>query len=210
MPASMIARPTPFRLLARILPTVALLLAAGTGHAQILPARYAVAGVAANDVLNVRAEPQASAPVLATLAPGARGVEVLAISEDGRWARVSLPEGAGWAALRFLSAEAAAPGPVPRPLRCLGTEPFWSIRLSEDASVFDSPESGAVPLRPLGEAGGRVGAVAAFDAGGETLDLTLIRQECSDGMSDRPYGFAALAWNRGEVFLEGCCTVSSQ
>ncbi|EYD76352.1 hypothetical protein Rumeso_02072 [Rubellimicrobium mesophilum DSM 19309] len=178
--------------------------------AQDLPARFTVTGVAAGDVLNVREGPDASARILATLPPGSTGVEVVELSPDGRWGRMAFREGSGWVSMRYLAREAAYPGPVPRPLLCRGTEPFWSLRLSEDGAAFQSPERGDIPLRPLGEAGGRTGAVAAFDAGGETLDLTVIRKACSDGMSDRPYGLAALVWNRGELFLEGCCALSSR
>ncbi len=195
---------------ARLLGAALLALGGAAAWAQDLPARFEVTGVAEGDVLNVRAEPDASARVLDTLEPMERGVEVLMLSRDGRWGLVGLPEGGGWASMRFLSREPAYPGPVPHPLQCRGTEPFWSLRLSEDSAVFESPERGEVPLRQHGEAGGLTGAVAAFDAGGETLDLTVIRNECSDGMSDRPYGFAALVWNRGDMFLEGCCTVSSR
>lgn len=197
-------------LLAATMLGLPVLFGAGMAGAQDLPARHAVEGVAANDVLNVRERPDAGAPVVWTLAPDATGVEVLEVSPDGRWALVSRPEGSGWAALRFLEREAEAAGPLPRPLRCGGTEPFWSLRVDAEDAVFETPEGGAVPLRQHGEAGGFTGAVAAFDAGGETLDLTVIRQQCSDGMSDRRYGFAALVWNRGETFLEGCCTVSSE
>ena len=45
----------------------------------------------------------------------------------------------------------------------------------------------------------------AYDDGGQTRDITVMRRECSDGMSDRPYGFAALIWNRGEEVQSGCC-----
>ena len=46
--------------------------------AKGLPALHDVTGVAADDVLNVRARPDASAPVLGALTPDATGVEVVA------------------------------------------------------------------------------------------------------------------------------------
>ena len=53
--------------------------------------------------------------------------------------------------------------------------------------------------------------MVAFDRDGATLDLTVTRASCSDGMSDRPYGFRALVWDRGasggEQLLEGCCSL---
>jgi uncharacterized membrane protein len=178
--------------------------------AQDLPARFSVTGVGAGDVLNVRSEPSASAPVVATLPPGSTGVEVLSLSPDRRWGLMPLREGSGWVSLRYLAREAAPGTPLPRPLLCRGTEPFWALSVTGSGAAFETPEGGAVPLRPLGEVAGVTGGVAAFDAGGETLDLTVVRRACSDGMSDRPYGFAAMVWNRGETFLEGCCALSSR
>ena len=177
--------------------------------AQDLPARFTVEGVAPGDVLNVRAGPSASAPVLATLPPGSTGVEILERSPDGRWGLMPLRGGSGWVSLRFLAPEPPSPTPLPRPLLCRGTEPFWSLSVTAEGAAFETPERN-LPLRQHGEAAGFWGGVLAFDAGGETLDLTVVRAACSDGMSDRPYGLRALVWNRGEMFLEGCCALSSR
>lgn len=198
------------RRLAAALVLALLALGAPPAAAQDLPARFTVTGVAATDVLNVREAPSASARVLATLPPGGTGVEVVALSPDGRWGLVPLREGAGWAAMRFLAREAPSPTPLPRPLLCRGTEPFWALTVTARDATFETPERGPLPLRRHGEAGGFSGGVIAFDAGGETLDLTVTRRACSDGMSDRPYGLAALVWNRGDLFLEGCCALSSR
>ncbi|HVG47132.1 MAG TPA: SH3 domain-containing protein [Rubellimicrobium sp.] len=196
--------------LCRLMAGLILALWGALASAQDLPARFSVTGVGAGDVLNVRSEPSASAPVVATLPPGSTGVEVLSLSPDRRWGLMPLREGSGWVSLRYLAREAAPGTPLPRPLLCRGTEPFWALSVTGSGAAFETPEGGAVPLRPLGEVAGVMGGVAAFDAGGETLDLTVVRRACSDGMSDRPYGFAAMVWNRGETFLEGCCALSSR
>lgn len=159
------------------------------------------------DVLNVRAAPSASAPVLGTLRPDATGIEVLGLSADGAWARVPRPEGEGWVARRFLAEDPLDPDRLPRPLACRGTEPFWSVTLTEAGATLELPGRDAVALRPLGEIAGRAGWIAAFDLGGQTGDLTVIRKACSDGMSDRPYGLTALVWDRGDRLWEGCCTL---
>lgn len=179
---------------------------ASPGAAQSFPARFSVTGVAEDDVLNIRAAPSASAPVLDVLSPHAKGVEILGYSADGAWARLGLPEGEGWVARRFVAEEPVEdPRKVPLPLRCVGTEPFWSLSVDGADAVFETPDEGPRPLRPIGRAESFRGFVLAFDDRGETRDLTVMRAECSDGMSDRPYGFTALVWNRGEEVLEGCC-----
>jgi uncharacterized membrane protein len=175
--------------------------------AQELPATFHVAGVAARDVLNVRARPSTGAEVLATLRPDARGIEVLSFSPDGDWALVPLAEGPGWVARRFLEAEPVDPDRIPRPIACRGTEPFWSLTLEEGSATLELPGRPALSLRQHGEVAGREGWIAAFDLGGQTADLTVVRRACSDGMSDRPYGLYALVWDRADRLYEGCCTL---
>lgn len=185
------------------------LVLASPAAAQELPARFTVTGVAAGDVLNLREAPSAGAPATGALEPGQLGVEVVELSPDGAWGLVSLPEGAAWAAMRYLSPDPVAATPLPRPLRCMGTEPFWTLAVDDQGERWVTPE-GTTYLRPLAEAGGFAGGVLAFDRGGETLDLTVVRRACSDGMSDRPFGLTAFVWNRGAEFLEGCCTLADR
>jgi uncharacterized membrane protein len=198
------------RLLAALVLLPWLALAALPAAAQTLPARFTVTGVAQGDVLNVRERPSASARILGSFQPGATGIEVIEQSPDGRWGLVALREGAGWVSMRYLRAEPPSATPLPRPLYCLGTEPFWSLAVTPQGAQFERPGQPAIRLRQHGEVAGFTGGVMAFDAGGETLDLTVIRARCSDGMSDRPYGFRAMVWNRGGTFLEGCCKLSSR
>ena len=62
----------------RYLVALFVLICASAATAQDFPALYRVTDVAANDVLNIRAQPQASAPVIGSFRPGQRGVEVMA------------------------------------------------------------------------------------------------------------------------------------
>ena len=68
-----------------------LLFLALPAQAQDFPALYAVTGVAADDVLNIRSRPDAGAPIIGALAPDSTGVEVL--GRSGNWALVSAGEG---------------------------------------------------------------------------------------------------------------------
>lgn len=198
--------------LALVLALLALPVAAE--EAPPLPALAHVAGVAAGDVLNVRAEPRAGAAILGTIPPGTEGVEVLALSDDGKWALVPLPEGAGWAARRFLLPMPSDPARMPRPLRCHGTEPFWALQIDEFGGRWSTPDSGehriAVPVAEVAPEGWL--ALIEDPEAGHSLTAVLTREACGDGMSDRRYGLRALIFDqdlrRGQNRLwQGCCTL---
>ena len=200
---------------------LAILLAlAGPAIAQDLPALHDVTGVAANDQLNIRAEPSGAAQVLGSFPPGTDGVEITGISADGRWGRVNLEERTGWVALRFMARQ---PGPdwsaLAQPLACFGTEPFWSLNFnpSEGRAAFNQMGEAQLGLwvnwaAPVSGRRGQVGL--AVEGPARTGFLTLSGQDCSDGMSDRAYGISvALFLNgTGSSTAEaqgwtGCCSL---
>ncbi len=181
----------------------------------ILPTRFDVAGVAADDVLNVRARPNARAGIIGSLAPDAENIEVMAQDASGRWGLVNVGERSGWVAMRYLNyrVDVWEPGRLPQGLHCLGTEPFWSMRPEGDRLVMATPET---------EETGRILAVLdtgvfrdprrAVVAEGEGWRLTasLTASRCSDGMSDRAYGIEAMVVREdaeGMSLFAGCCTI---
>jgi uncharacterized membrane protein len=180
-------------------------------HAQDLPAAFYVTGVADSDVLNIRAEPDAGTAILGTITPFATSIEVIALSADGAWGLVSVGEGNGWVAMRFLSpATGQDPNLIPRPMTCLGTEPFWSLGMLPRGAEYTTPE-GRTDLTVVAEAAAPEGYLARLDEG-PTLNRTLIitRAQCSDGMSDRRFGFAATLFTEspeGNSAMTGCCTL---
>jgi uncharacterized membrane protein len=189
-----------------------LLLSCPAAFAQGLPAAFQVSGVAQGDVLNIRAEPKVSALSIGSIQPFAQNVEVLEKSGDGKWGLVGLPEGNGWVSLAHLrTMPSPPPHQVPRPLSCFGTEPFWSVSLYPRGAEFNSPDTGMVPMTELHEAVSDQGYLVTLQEG-PTLDRTLIitRESCSDGMSDRRYGFATrmfLEAPDGNAAFSGCCTL---
>ena len=189
---------------------VALLPAAAL--AQTLPAAFSVKGVAASDTLNIRAMPSAQADVLGEIGPYALNVEVLEFSGDGKWGKVGLPEGNGWVSMAYLDLiPQDDPHAVQRPLSCFGTEPFWSVSLYARGAEFNSPETGAIPLTVTHEAVASRGFLIQLEEG-PTLNHTLIvtRKACSDGMSDRAYGFSTELFTQapdGNLAVDGCCTL---
>jgi uncharacterized membrane protein len=195
-----------------------LMLLAPAAAAEPLPWLYDVARVAADDVLNVRDAPDAAAPVIGTLAPDARGIEVVAGDATGGWGQINTGERAGWVALRYLDPEAGVwqPGGLPAGLACSGTEPFWSLRPGDGQAVFATPEGGdrtfelAAALDRGIEDDPRRALVAVRS--GTRLTAAITPASCSDGMSDRAYGLEILLIleDAGPArLLNGCCSIAA-
>ncbi|AGT07343.1 COG3650 family protein [Paracoccus aminophilus] len=185
--------------------------------AAVLPGLADVADVAANDVLNVRAKPDAKSEIVTTLAPNAKGVEVLGFDPTGKWAKVSISESTGWASGRFLRLRKdlwPADG-VPASLICSGTEPFWSLRRTPAGMEFSSPDSPVqrLELRKVMARGIDGDATRGLIAGNSEGRVTAVIQPeiCSDGMSDRSFGLSATLILDGSAksaqMLSGCCSV---
>lgn len=112
--------------------------------------------------------------------------------------------------------ETPAPGPAPepapvlagvdltRPVRALGTEPFWGVDLTGTEIVYsgaDRPEQRAPQPKPVLQ-----GTTASFEAvtvAGNSISVMLAATECSDGMSDRTYPLSAIV-RIGDETLTGC------
>ena len=109
------------------------------------PALYDVTNVAATDVLNVRAQPNAEAEILGTFAFDAKDVEVISIEVDGRWGQVNTGERAGWVRMSFLEPQSVPDQTRPQSIICFGTEPFWAFT-DRVAVGFEFQFPGADPL----------------------------------------------------------------
>lgn len=194
---------------------LALILVCGGAAAQdAFPQLRDVTGVAANDVLNVRAGPGANHPIVGELAPGARGVEVVRV--EGGWGMVNVTEVPGWASMRFLAPRVDGDiGNVAR-LVCGGTEPFWDIDVRPGLSAmvktpmsYDPGDTFSVGLlqrayNPLEK------WVLQGTDGARSLSMVVARTYCDNGMSDNEYGFDAtliVTGPEGYVF-SGCCELS--
>lgn len=177
-------------------------------HAEVFPALHRVAGVATDDVLNIRAAPDAGSAIIGALSPDATAVEVIAV-EDG-WALVNTEDGSGYAAIRFLKRmDEPDWNSLQTPLTCLGTEPFWSLVLdpaTDTAKLVASDDQNGYSLQIEQSWPGNLWAPAA------ALSLpqgTVVFHpaECSDGMSERSYGIAVdlFLTQPEKQRLSGCC-----
>ncbi len=180
--------------------------------ASDLPALYSVTGVASDDVLNVRAGPSASEPIIGALAHTQTGVEVTAIS--GNWGRVNLGEGVGWASMSFLVAEPAGRLPEVPSLICFGTEPFWSMDITQsEIAALSGPGSTVIPFLAgrILPASGMVDRYG-LNAGGPDghAALAIRARTCSDGMSDRLFGLEVdvIVGGAQSQVLSGCCSLA--
>ncbi len=96
-----------------------------------------------------------------------------------------------------------------RGLQCGGTEPFWSVDLSPDTIVFDmmgGPQSSA-SIEWVSPAQGRPADYILGFAAGQFTGV-LLKQACSDGMSDITYPWSIVLINRsdnGPRVVDGCC-----
>jgi uncharacterized membrane protein len=198
---------------------IALCIALPAQAETVFPHLHSVTGVPSNDVLNLRAEPAASAALVGSLAPGATGIEVTGLSPDGKWGMVSFGESTGWASMAYLAPSAAPPWyDLQSPLTCIGTEPFWSLTYSPETKTAhfttpeeEGPEMDVATLWP----GQEWRQTAAFDfRTAEGSGMAVIRAEaCSDGMSDARFGLRLDAFVQGTTAapasqLNGCCKLA--
>lgn len=173
---------------------------AGAASAQQLM----VTGVAADDVLNIRANPSGSAAIVGWIPPNGFGVVATGnerTTGSTRWTEIEHQGNRGWAASRYLA---------PLDLACGGTEPFWGFTMGGSGAVFSSPEGPDLRLT-IGEWGQAVArpwpqTVWLSRASAEGVAV-LSEESCSDGMSDSDYAYEmTLILPDGTVY-SGCCDI---
>ncbi len=179
----------------------------------LLPALMVVTDVAANDTLNVRAEPRGSSRDIGDLFNGER-VEITALNGSGTWARIPWTGGDGWISMRYLRPVNRPEDPdsgMPLDLTCSGTEPFWLAAFRPDRHLvianLDGPDT-VLSIDATTNSRNTYISTFAFKAGDYTGLLR--RAECSDGMSDTTYGWALelIGYSSGNLnLISGCCSV---
>nr|TFG55065.1 MAG: hypothetical protein E4H34_01230 [Hyphomicrobiales bacterium] len=166
-----------------------------------------VINVASNDVLNMRAEPDANAAIVGTLPPNTGNIHVAAQSaETGDWIYIEANELEGWVNANYL-AYANSYAPLPIRLHCSGTEPFWGIALSYSRADVDFAYSDEdfrtgfhPPISPANRT--NIWLRTRFDL--ESDFLLLQADACSDGMSEQVYAYSLMAKLNGNL-IGGCC-----
>lgn len=198
----------------RALVILALCLLTPAAWTQEFPGLFAVTGVTAPDTLNVRDMPTARGEVIGVLPHDDSRIEVLRLSNDGGWGMIPWGERMGWVSMRFMAAEAPAPDDaVATPLLCAGTEPFWSLDVWQEDVFFTAPGLDTLNLtRVDAAAANREYLLKLRTEAGEDYTAIIDRTFCSDGMSDREYGYKISLFRdiaEGGGLVTGCCTLDA-
>lgn len=178
------------------------------------PALFDVRGVAADDVLNIRAEPSASSPIVGGFTHDAKNVEVMRTNDAGTWGQVNTLEGRGWVSLAFLERLPGQwDGAFPEVAACYGTEPFWAMSRRDGLIEWFLPGIAPSEFRESWQTGtpshhGKF----AFAAQGTDRSMTAVvtKEMCGDGMSDRLYGLTvSIVMDKpgAPMLLTGCCSL---
>ena len=196
-----------------------LILAVTPAFADVLPfpvpALHDVTGVAANDVLNIRALPDSGSDIIGELAPDATSIEVVDYSRASEWALVNSADTSGWVATRFLAPASVETNDygLPVGMSCFGTEPFWTATFAPMGLEVTTPDTMDAPatydiidMNPPTDGPRDLtwGLLFTWLNGGEPVTARILPGKCSDGMSDRQYGLHY----SDPVLGTGCCSIA--
>lgn len=165
--------------------------------------------VEGGDPLLLREQPDADAPVVEELPAGTRDLVLsgAAVEVDGAHFVEIVREGRAWADAARLAPQEDEPV-ASHPLACAGTEPFWSLAIDGEAATFETPDTPSTDWFASEWMPAR-GVLHRFmirlGSGYGTGYLALLRQTCSDGMSDIAYPYEAILVTPGQAVRAGCC-----
>jgi uncharacterized membrane protein len=187
---------------------------------------YRVVNVTSDDVLRVRSQPDASAPVIGNLPPDATGIILTGVRQNvGQvsWWQIIVEAadgGAGWVNSRFLAM--TDPSAEPKTgfgLRCIGTEPFWSLEIANGQASFTTAEGERLLWRAhswrdaAGHQPGYRFAIQLDNHSPNALGWAAVSrppQFCTDGMSDLEYPYDLILTTPTRRVLGGCCARSPE
>jgi uncharacterized membrane protein len=193
-----------------LLPALILCSIAATAALAAPSATYSISGVADNDTLNIRAQPNPHAATIGSIPANAHGITATGQQQQAGnsvWREIRYQSTQGWVNSHYLSAETTAL--FHEPLHCSGTEPFWGLEIDQQAR-FSTPEQSYRPMRadPAQQAANRPDTWSLIFQPAETTvpAFAFIQQtqQCSDGMSDTLYRYQIQLRIGGQTY-SGCC-----
>lgn len=189
------------------------------------PGSYGVSGVVSPDILNIRARPDAKAPVVGTIPADARGVRSTGRQRrvgSSSWRQVTYGGVEGWVNGHFLRREAAAPaaaGPIASPggaappaddLVCFVNEPLWKIEVGKNGSASCSETCNGpsgLRVKASGPASAKDRRIRLEEPSGALFMSIEIRRtdQCAEQMSRNLYAYEIVAQRPGGRAYRGCC-----
>lgn len=185
----------------------------------ILPTLFDVAGVAVDDVLNIRDMPDASSEIIGTLAPDATHIEIVGLDPSGKWGHVNTGERSGWVSMRYLNyrTDVWADGQLPAGFICFGTEPFWSLRNDGAGLIWEEPDHRtSMTIEGVLDTGvfRDPRRMIHVEDDHSLMVASITPKQCSDGMSDMAFGLEASVLlqsrNAPATMYRGCCSVGAR
>ncbi len=175
---------------------------------------YDVTNVTADDQLNIRAEPSATADKIGSLRFDAKAIITTGeVRQVGRatWREIAVDDLTGWVNAAYLAPAGRKASLFREPLTCSGTEPFWALQLTGARGDFDSLAAGKsiIEFQTSRSAHG-VPIVWSFRGTTEPAQspvFALLEEtnQCSDGMSDLAYKYSIRIDIKDGPFYAGCC-----
>lgn len=185
---------------------------------------YAVSKVAPDDGLNMRTQPGTGGSVVAVLPANAKGLVGLGQEQksgNSVWVKVAWAGRQGWVNKYYLREDVdtvdynpAKPKHVVKPevvMQCGGTEPFWSMSVSEremKVNIMGGAQF-TVPVTMRQQSANSTTIAVVAGARGNTSTTAFLEkvEDCSDGMSDKNYPYTVTAVLNGQKVMSGCCSL---
>ncbi len=199
-----------------------LILSIGAMQAQAADNLFQVTGVAQNDVLNIRAEPNPTAEKIGSLPYNA--ISVKAVGEiratgSSQWRQIQVDDQTGWVNINFLTPQKPPLTEDPvffsEPLNCSGTEPFWAFQVNGKQGELDTLSDGGTRILfdtiRTAEARPTVWILRGRQQSTDASTVAMLEKTniCSDGMSDLTYRYSLRLDVADGPFYAGCCNALS-
>lgn len=169
---------------------------------------YGVCNVKSDDSLNMRSGPNHQSTIVMKLPYDAMGIRKVGIDES--WVQIEFDNRTGWVNGKYLKESNST---FAEKLLCFGNEPYWRIDFLDGLIVYKNPNNVRRRFRidTLQESANQTNVwhILATDEHGNELVIFLLKEDCSDGMSDKNHTYKLLISDElNEKILNGCCNAN--
>lgn len=186
-----------------ILAVFANLVICGSGFSE---STYRVVNVAEGDSLNVRAESNQKSKIIAAIPYNGKDIQVVSLS--GSWYKIKIDDQIGWVNSKYLQKEDELK--FTEKILCFGNEPFWKMAAPGNEIVLNNPEdtNRKYKITKVQQSSNNNNQwyIFAESTTGTGINIFIIRQGCSDDMSDTDYKYSITIYDsEKDMTINGCC-----